>query len=237
MSTTPGIAGLRPQDAALLRDNALFQRLSDRALSTLVATAQVRTVARGTTLFVQDEAADRFFVLLEGWVKLYRLTPDGTEAVVNIVAPGETFAEAAMFASGQFPVCAEAVAESRLLTITAEGFARSLHQDDGIAFAMLGSLSVRLRHLVQQIEQLQVQPTAQRVGSFLLRFCPPGTGSAMFALPFDKALIARRLGMQPETFSRALSKLRGIGVETQGGTVSVADLDELRRFCQGDGGN
>ncbi|MDQ2103125.1 Crp/Fnr family transcriptional regulator [Azospirillum isscasi] len=229
--------GFRPQDAATLRSNALFGRLPDRSLELLVSTAQVRTVPRGTTLFVQDEAADRFFALLDGWVKLYRLTRDGAEAVVTIVAPGETFAEAAMFASGKFPVCAEAVADSRVMTLTAEGFARCLREDDQIAFAMLGSLSVRLRHLVQQIEQLQVQPTAQRVGSFLLRFCPEGSGAANFALPFDKALIARRLGMQPETFSRALAKLRGVGVETQGGTVSVADLDGLRRFCNADAGD
>lgn len=225
------IPGLRAGDAATLRSVPLFQRLSDRALGTLVASAQARAIPRGTTLFVQDETADRFFILLEGWVKLYRLTRDGAEAVVSIVAPGETFAEAAMFASGKFPVCAEAVADARALTLTADGFARCLREDDEIAFAMLGSLSLRLRHLVQQIEQLQVQPTPQRVGTFLLRFCPEGPGSAVFALPFDKALIARRLGMQPETFSRALAKLRGIGVEAQGGTISVADLDALRRFC------
>ncbi|HEY0835749.1 MAG TPA: Crp/Fnr family transcriptional regulator [Azospirillum sp.] len=229
------IPGLRPTDAATLRAIPLFQRLPDRALSALVGSAQVRQVQRGTTLFVQDEKADRFFVLLEGWVKLYRLTRDGAEAVVNVVAPGETFAEAAMFASGKFPVCAEAVADARVLTLTADGFARCLREDDQIAFAMLGSLSLRLRHLVQAIEQLQVQPTPQRVGTFLLRFCPEGPGSAMFALPFDKALIARRLGMQPETFSRALAKLRPVGVETHGGTISVADLDALRRFCRAEG--
>ncbi|MGQ9370725.1 Crp/Fnr family transcriptional regulator [Azospirillum sp. ST 5-10] len=228
------LPGLRPQDAATIRAHPLFQRLPDRALAALVGTAQVRAVPRGTTLFVQDETADRFYVLLQGWVKLYRLTRDGAEAVVNVVAAGETFAEAAMFASGRFPVCAEAVVDSRVLTLTAEGFARCLREDDQIAFAMLGSLSLRLRHLVQQIEQLQVQPTPQRVGSFLLRFCPEGPGSAVFMLPFDKALIARRLGMQPETFSRALAKLRTIGVEAHGGTISVADLDELRRFCHAD---
>ncbi len=228
------IPGLRVQDAATIRGIPLFQRLSDRALAMLVGTAQVRSVPRSTILFVQDEAADRFFVLLEGWVKLYRVTRDGVEAVVKVVAPGETFAEAAMFASGKFPVCAEAVADARLMTLTADGFARCLREDDQIAFAMLGSLSLRLRHLVQAIEELQVQPTPQRVGSFLLHFCPEGPGSAMFALPFDKALIARRLGMQPETFSRALAKLRAVGVEAHGSAVSIADLEALRRFCRAD---
>ena len=62
------IPGLRPQDASTVRTIPLFQRLSDRALAMLASSAQVRSVPRGTTLFVQDEPADRFFVLVEGWV-------------------------------------------------------------------------------------------------------------------------------------------------------------------------
>ena len=98
--------------------------------------------------------------------------------------------------------------------------------------AMLASLSMRLRFHVHQIEQLQVQSTGQRVGDFLLRFCPSGPGNAIFDLPFDKSLIARRLGMKPETFSRALAKLRTIGVDTHGHTVTIEELDRLRGYCE-----
>ncbi|MBP2230213.1 CRP-like cAMP-binding protein [Azospirillum agricola] len=221
---------LSPQDVAAIRAIPLFGKLTDRALALLGGVALVRTVPRGTTLFLQDEVADRFFVLLDGWVKLFRLTRDGAEAVVHVIGPAESFAEAAMFADGKFPVCAEAVTDTRVMTLTAEGFARCLREDDRIAFGMLGSLSMRLRHLVTQIEQLQVQPAPQRVAAFLLRFCPAGDGPASFALPFDKALAARRLGMQPETFSRALAKLRPVGVDTQGLVVTVADRAALRGF-------
>jgi CRP/FNR family transcriptional regulator, dissimilatory nitrate respiration regulator len=223
---------LSAQDIAALRAIPLFAKLSDRALALLVGVAQVRAVTRGATLFVQDEPADRFFVLLDGWVKLFRLTREGAEAVVHVIGPAESFAEAAMFADGKFPVCAEAVTDGRVMTLTADGFARCLREDERIAFGMLGSLSLRLRDLVTQIEQLQVQPAPQRVAAFLLRFCPVGEGAASFALPFDKALVARRLGMQPETFSRALAKLRAVGVDTQGGAVTVADRGALRRFVE-----
>lgn len=223
---------LKREDAALVRGIPLFQRLTERALTALLGNALIRNVPKGTTLFVQDEPADRFFVLLEGWVKLFRLTPEGAEAVVHVVAPGETFAEAAMFASARFPVCAEVVADARVLTVTSVAFSTCLRQDEQIAYAILGSLSIRLRHLVQQIEQLQVQSAPQRVGGFLLRFCPDRPGPAAFTLPFDKALIAQRLGMKPETFSRALAKLRSIGVSTTGGHVQVSDPDALRDYCQ-----
>jgi CRP-like cAMP-binding protein len=228
------LADLSPQDAALLRDLPLFQQLAEPALESLLATATVRSVERGTDLFVQGDPADRFFILLEGWVKLYRLNRDGAEAVVTMVHAGESFADAAMFAQGNFPVCAQAVTDLRVLSITSQAFARCVQSDVKTAFAMLGSLSMRLRTLVGQIERLQVQSAPQRVGGFLLTLCPPGPGGASFTLPLEKALVARRLGIQPETFSRALAKLRPIGVEVQGAEVTVSDIDALRGFCQED---
>jgi CRP-like cAMP-binding protein len=223
---------LSPKDLAVVRSAPLFQRLGEKTLAAMLAGSSPRQVARGAILFLQDEPADRFYLVLEGWVKLSRITPGGIESVINVVAPGETFAEAAMFASAKFPVTAEAATDGRVIPITRAAFTRALESDPGAVMAMLASLSMRLRFHVHQIEQLQVQSTAQRVGAFLLRFCPAGPGNATFELPFDKSLIARRLGMKPETFSRALGKLRGIGVETHGATVSVEDLDRLRAYCE-----
>lgn len=225
---------LSSREAALVRNLPLFQHLSEPALTTMLATATTQSVSRGTNLFIQGDAADRFFILLEGWVKLYRLNRDGAEAVVMMVNAGESFAEAAMFAQSTFPVCAQAVTDLRLLSITAQAFVRCVQDDVGTAFAMLGSLSLRLRTLVQQIEQLHVKTAPQRVGSFLLNYCPPGQGNTSFMLPLEKSLVARRLGIQPETFSRALAKLRPMGVEVRGATVSVSDIGALRKFCQED---
>ena len=150
------LADLAPRDAELLRNLPLFQQLPEPVLASLLATATIRSVERGTDLFVQGDPADRFFVVLEGWVKLYRINRDGAEAVVSMVNAGESFAEAAMFAQASFPVCAQAVTDVRVVAITAQAFARCVQADVGTAFAMLGSLSMRLRTLVQQIEQLQI---------------------------------------------------------------------------------
>ncbi|KJB94709.1 transcriptional regulator [Skermanella aerolata KACC 11604] len=228
------LADMAPRDVAILRNLPLFQQVPEPVLASLMATATIRSVERGTDLFVQGDPADRFFVVLEGWVKLYRINREGSEAVVAMVNSGETFAEAAMFAQGNFPVCAQAVTDLRVVSITAHAFARCVQADVGTAFAMLGSMSMRLRTLVQQIEQLQIQSAPQRVASFLLKLCPADEGNATFTLPVEKSLVARRLGIQPETFSRALAKLKPVGVEVQGAVVSIADIDALRDYCQDD---
>lgn len=226
------IAGSTARDAERLRGIALFQRLSPSALRSLLAGTRVRTVPAGTMLFVQDEPADRFYVLLDGWVKLYRVSEDGAQAIVAVVIPGETFAEGAIFASGRFPVCAEAVSEVRVLTLGRDGLWRSLAADPEIAFAMLGSLSVRLRHLVETIEHLQVKSAPQRLGDFLLRLCPPDAATASVTLPFPKALVAQRLAIRPETLSRALTKLRAVGAVAEGETIRIDDVGHLRAYCE-----
>lgn len=224
-------ASLSGADMATVRRATLFQGFSESALSSMLAGSTLRTARRGATLFLQDEPADRFYLVLDGWVKLYRTTAAGVVSVIHVVARGETFAEAAMFASGRFPVTAEAASDCRLLAIARAAFTRTLEQEPSAVMATLAALSVRLRSQVQEIEQRQVQPSAQRLATFLLHLCPPDAGRVSFDLPFEKGLIARRLGMKPETLSRALSKLRDVGVRTKGATVTVSAVEALRAFC------
>ena len=223
---------LSDDDARAVRRIALFSDLSDDAFARLAARMRPVSLAAGSLLFLQDEPAGRFYLLLDGWVKLSRLSEDGAETIVNVVAPGESFAEAAVFAQGVFPVCAEAVTDGRALTLNAADFREAIAENAEIALAMLGALSLRLRQLVHQIESLQVKSAPRRVADFLLRLCPAGVERCTLDLPLNKALIARRLGMRPETLSRALARLKAAGVAPQDGRLIVASVAELRRFCE-----
>jgi CRP/FNR family transcriptional regulator, dissimilatory nitrate respiration regulator len=224
---------LNDADAGVVRRIPLFSGLSDEAFDWLSEKMRPVSIEAGGSLFLQDEPATHFFVLLEGWIKLSRLTEDGAEAIVNVIAPGETFAEAAVFAQGCFPVCAEAVTDVRALKLGAEDFGETVAGNREIAFAILGSLSLRLRQLVRQIESLQVKSAPQRVADFLLNLCPPGEERCLLDLPLNKNLIARRLGMRPETFSRALARLKSEGVDrAKDGRLVVENVEELRRFSE-----
>ena len=90
-----------------------------------------------------------------------------------------------------------------------------------------------MRGLVRQVEQLAVKSSAERVAGFLCKLTSNADGPVTIQLPLDKALIAGRLGMQPETFSRSLAKLRRLGIVTNGGVVQVPDVAALRNFGQG----
>jgi cAMP-binding proteins - catabolite gene activator and regulatory subunit of cAMP-dependent protein kinases len=228
------LLGLSPRDTAILRETPLFQGLDDGALRQLLAGALVQNVAAGAALFVQDDRAERFFLLLDGWVKLYRLGPDGSEAIVGVVARGETFADAASFANAVYPVCADAVTPCRALSLALRAFEDAIAADGAIALRMLGSLSRRLRSLVGQIEHLQIKSAPQRLGAFLVELSPAASGAVTLSLPLPKALIAQRLGMRPETFSRAMLALRRVGVDRHGASITIADVAALARFSGAD---
>lgn len=221
-----------PHDWQIVRSTALFGAMPLEVAQSLVGNQSVRSYQKGTVLFQQGEAAASFFVVLDGWVKLFRLTPDGSEAVVGVFRRGETFAEAAIFLGGRYPVSAEVVTTSRLLRVDGETLRRRIREQPDLALSMLASSSYHLKALVEQIEQIKLLSAPQRIADFLVRLCPAREGGCTIELPYEKALIASRLGMKPESLSRALAKLRPLGVSVDRENVSITDVDLLARFVE-----
>jgi CRP-like cAMP-binding protein len=226
--------GIGADDLRLLGRLPLFSGLAPEALRGLLADSAVQRVARGTVLFLQGEPATRFYAVLEGWVKLFRETRDGQESVLGVFRSGESFAEAAMFASKVFPVSAAAVEDARLLVIPAGSFLSRLAEDPALCLKMMASMSAHMRMLVHQVEQITARSTTQRLAGFLVKLCAADRGEAVVRLPMDKSLIAGRLGMKPETLSRSLAKLRAFGVETTGRELMIRDVGALRAHFEED---
>ena len=117
------------------------------------------------------------------------------------------------------------------MAIPARPFLQHLREDVDLVFNMLGSLSMRLKRFVGRTEQFATRTTPQRVAVFLLNFGSTVEKTADIHLPYDKFLVAGRLSMKPETFSRALANLREIGVQTDGNLVHIEDVEALRRYA------
>ena len=212
-------------DVEMLKRLPIFSGLPGEFVMEVLAPAVVRQHPRRTLLFVQGDEVDRFFVILSGWIKLFRQASDGTEAIIEVFGPSESFAEAAMFGSARYPVSAETASESRLLEIPSEFFKSRLANDSELMFRMLATMSSRLKRFVKRTEQLATRTASQRVASFLLQFTDGKHDGCEVCidLPYDKSLIAGRLGMKPETFSRALASLRDSGVTVAGSSVRIGN--------------
>ncbi|MCC7017756.1 MAG: Crp/Fnr family transcriptional regulator [Rhodospirillales bacterium] len=222
------------EDFEIIRSLTIFGKVPADKLETLLKGAQPRSYPKGHLLFQQGDAADGFFVVLSGWVKLFRQTPRGDEAVIHILSRGECFAEAAVFLGGRYPASAIVAEDARLIRISSQPFRQWILAEPEIALGMLASLSARMHHLVNESEQLQTRSATERVAEYILKRCPVQEGSAVIALPYDKSLLAARLAMKPESLSRVLAKLRKLGVRSENHRVIVADVARLARFCTGE---
>jgi len=225
---------MTPEHKALARRSLLLSPVPDRAAETVLASARLRRFDRGATIFLQGESASAIYIVAEGWVKLYRIAPNGAEAVVAVFTRGRSFGEAVAFRHDTYPVAAEAVTDVGLIRIEADVFLRQIRESPEIAIAILSATFAHLHNLVAQIEALKAQTGAQRVAEFLLELTSCDSGACEVTLPYDKTLIAGRLGMKPESLSRAFARLREQGVSMRQNVATIADVATLREFSEED---
>ena len=217
-------------DRIALSKTRLFGGLPKSLFEDILACAVVKQVGKGQVLFRQGEPADQFFAVVDGWVKIVKNTVSGDEAVLNVFGCGETFAEAAMFLDGTYPATAITVQPSRLCSFNSGAMRSAASKDSEIVFAMLGSLSKHLHGMTEQIEQLKTRSGEQRLARFLIDLCGESSGACEFELPYDKILIAARLGMRAESLSRFFANLADAGVKSAGRHISIEDVSSLREY-------
>jgi len=223
-----------PADLAIASRIPVLSGLKPEALGVLLAPAKVVNLRPGSMLFRQGEPATAFFIIVEGWIKLYRITPAGDEAVLNVFGAGQSFAEAVTFTSGHYPAMASAVTRTRTIMIPADHVIECIRKMPEIAIAMIASTSQHLHLMVSRVEQLTAQSGMQRVADFLISLTPCVKGTCTIALPYDKSLIAGRLGLKPESLSRVFAKLRSVGVDVRASDVVVNDMSTLRSLVASD---
>ncbi len=222
------MASPAPEDLRVASRIAVFSGLRPETVDRLIAPATVVTLKQGDCLFHQGDTAAAFYIMVDGWMKLYRITMGGEEAIIHIVTKGESLAEAVALTGARYAATAEAVSNARIVRIPADYLVRCIREMPDIALAMIASSSQRLHRLVQEIEHLKAQSGIQRVAEFLASLCPTGVGPHTITLPYDKTLIAGRLGLKPESLSRAFAKLRRVGVDVHASHVIVHDVAKLR---------
>ena len=215
-----------------LRHSFLFADLSEPQLERIARHAVRVRLGEGEALFEQGDSADRFYLLCRGQIKLFRLSPAGNEKVIDIVTPGSTFAEALMFLDRpRYPVGAEALQASEVISIDAGDFADMLRGSVATCFVMMGSMSQRLRALLREIDELSLHSATSRVAAYLVQNA--SDQSDAFNLPVAKQTVASRLSVTPETFSRIIKNLSNDGViQVVGSRVTICDRPALNQVAE-----
>jgi CRP-like cAMP-binding protein len=223
----------------VLRSIYLFSGVPDSDLETLAQMAVSKNFGRQAVIFWEGREAEGFYILITGYIKLVKSSPDGKEYILRLVGPGETFAEAAVFSDASYPATAITLEDCRILFFPKVQFLRHLSSSPTLARNLLATLSRLNIHLTQQLEDLSLKEVSARLARYLLERCQESHGriepSLSVELPTTKTHLAAYLGTISETLSRTLSRLKSEGViEMEKSRITVIDPDSLRKMARGD---
>ena len=214
----------------------LFSNMRDEELQRLATGCQLRRVERGKVIFRTGDPCHEFHVNVLGQVKLFVISPTGTEKVVELVGPGDSFAEAVMFMGVPYVLSAQTLTDSLILSIEKDVVLREIGASPEFALRMLAGLSRRLHGLIKDVEAYALHSGVQRVIGYLLgddNLDETGNASQAItvSLPVSKAAIASRLSLTPEYFSRVLNELETAGlIHVDKRDIHITDTARLANY-------
>ena len=208
----------------------LFAGLAHHELARLAEGAVQLDVRRGTSLFRRGDPCTGIHVIVYGQVKLVLHSAQGAEKVVELLGRGQSLGGPVLFLNRPHRVTAETLEHSMLVHIPKARVLAEVERHVGFARRIIADLSHRLDHFISDLESVTLRSGTQRVVGYLLtnvQVCP--RDGAAVTLPATKGIIASRLNLTQEHFSRILHELAAAGlIGVDGRDIRIPDLERLR---------
>lgn len=218
----------------LLKTIPFFTELSDKDIDWFLRRARFVEYFKNNFLFQHGDPADFLYVIMEGWVKIYHDDPEGEQIVHGILTRGDTFGEDCVIKGRNYPCHAQVVGRvAKCLVIPGAVLRERVESQPTVALKIIAALADHLNKTGYFIELHSKLTSTQRLAAFLLKLSMDRQGAQKVLLPYNKLIVAARLGMQPETLSRAMRRLHeDLEIVFEGREVIIPDLDDLQDYCE-----
>ena len=212
----------------VLADTILFSGLSDDDLAKVADIAYLKTFNRGESIFFEGDEGNGFYMVVDGRVKIFKMSFDGKEQILHIFGPGEPFGEVPVFHGKPFPANALTLVKTTLLFFPRKEFMDLVSANPSLALNMLAMLSLRLRRFTSQIESLSLKEVPGRLAAYLIYLAEEQGSVNKVTLDIPKGQLASLLGTIPETLSRIFAKMTEEGlIRVEGRTIYIDDFEGL----------
>jgi CRP/FNR family transcriptional regulator len=209
----------------------LFTGLSKTQYEALARIAIRRSFRKRERVFSEGDEGTGFYMVVEGRVKIFKVSAEGKEQILHLFGPGESFGEVSVFTGRGFPADAVTALQTTLLFFPRMAFSALIQKDPALALNMLGQLSMRLRHFADLIEDLSLKEVPGRLAKYLL-YLSSKDGDREMALDISKGQLASVLGTIPETLSRILAKMHRQGlIRLRGARILILDRRGLEAIA------
>jgi CRP/FNR family transcriptional regulator len=211
----------------------LFNGLPDDQLSAIRQIAVEKNYTKGQTIFSEGDETRGLFVVVDGRVKIYKVSAEGKEQILHIIEAGQSFGEVTVFTGQQLPANAQALAKSRLLLFPRSAFVGLVTANPSLALNLLAIMSKKLRQFAAQIENLSLKEIPARLASYLIYLAEEQGSEDAVTLNVSKGQLASLLGTIPETLSRIFAKLSGQDlIRVEGPKILLLDLQGIEDLAE-----
>ena len=217
-----------------------FSGLPESQLKEIKDIAVERHYNKGEIIFSDGEKGNGFFVVVEGLVKIFKVSSEGKEQIFHIYGPGEPFGQVAVYAGLSYPASSQAILKSHVLFLPRAAFVDLITRIPSLAMNMLAVLSRRLREFTVQVENLSLKEVPGRLAAYLLFLSDEEGKKDMVTLNISKGQLASLLGTIPETLSRIFARMTELNlIEMDGRNIKLLNrigLEELAELGRMDAG-
>jgi len=211
----------------------LFNGLPDDQLNAVRQIAVEKQFNKGQTIFTEGDQTKGFFVVIEGRVKVYKVSSEGKEQILHIFEAGQSFGEVTVFTGQQLPANAQTLAQSRLLLFSRNAFVDLVTANPSLALNLLAIMSKKLRQFAAQIENLSLKEIPARLASYLVYLSEEQAAEDVVTLNVSKGQLASLLGTIPETLSRIFAKLSGQNlIRVEGPKITLLDRQAIEDLAE-----
>jgi len=212
----------------------LFSELTEDELADIAAIAMEQTFKKDTMILIEEEVGSTMFIILNGRVKISRISDEGREVILSILVDGDFFGEMAILDGQTRSANAVTLEETQMMVIRRDNFLQILHKYPQVAINLLKELAHRLRRSDAQIKSLSLQNALGRVASTLLRIADDSgiikLGRVEISHLPPQQDLANMAGTSRETISRVIKSLNQLGyVEKQGSKLIILNYDRFRQ--------
>ncbi|MGD9477499.1 Crp/Fnr family transcriptional regulator [Shinella sp. G-2] len=220
--------GARERETLL--NSGLLSVLGVESVAAMMEVAVIGNLPARQMLFREGEPADMLHCVLSGYIRAYKLDPDGREADVELYGPGDLVGASVVLDGGRYSATAQAAEPALIARFDLKRVRDIANRRADLAVALATALSTQLGKAFASLADDRLHTAPQRVARYLLGHCAVDGKAVSFRLPYQKSLLAGKLGLAPEALSRAFSLLRGHGVSVRGRLVHISDPEALRRI-------
>ena len=211
----------------------LFNGLPDDQLSAIRQIAVEKQYTKGQTLFSEGDETRGLFVVIEGRIKIYKVSSEGKEQILHIIEAGQSFGEVTVFTGQQLPANAQALVKSRILLFPRSAFVGLVTANPSLALNLLAIMSKKLRQFAAQIENLSLKEIPARLASYLVYLAEEQGSEDAVTLNVSKGQLASLLGTIPETLSRIFAKLSGQDlIRVEGPKIMLLDRQGIEDLAE-----